>query len=480
MENWIFILLCILVWLLPLPFGGNIEWAIFGFEASVFILFIIFLVGQLRRGENLKNCAFSKKTIPFFPFVFIMIFFAVGFFQLFPLPSSLVKVLSPTAWHWRQELTSSGLVGGESFKTQTISLSPWASAYDLVRYLAYGIFAFLLTRVINSRRKINALALVLITAGMFQALYGLSEYFGGTNRIFSWVNPHYSGSAFGTFINRDHYSAFLEMTFPLSLGYFLVRANYFSWRPGLTLRQKIAAFGQENLQKSLLFILPALIIGVGLFFSRCRSGIIIFILTFFILLMLLSLITVSGHRQTEKRLVKVVVLAILLTVILIGINPILERFTYGGFWDKTRLELYSYSLNLIAEYPCLGSGLGTYIQAINPYLKKDFYVIFDHAHNDYLEMLSEAGLVGGGALIIAGFILLAVGFKRWLKTRDPLSRGIALGSLMGVFALFFHSLTDFSLRMPGNAVLWLSLFVLGLKAPLLDIGNGSNKDKISR
>ena len=62
--------------------------------------------------------------------------------------------------------------------------------------------------------------------------------------------------------------------------------------------------------------------------------------------------------------------------------------------------------------------------------------------------------------------------KRYFKTGNSLTRGISLGALMGVVALFLHSLTDFSLRMPGNAVVWLSLFVICLKVPLL----GPNQD----
>jgi len=107
------------------------------------------------------------------------------------------------------------------------------------------------------------------------------------------------------------------------------------------------------------------------------------------------------------------------------------------------------------------------VKAINHYLGKDFYAIIDHAHNDYLEMLGEAGLVGGGALILGGFLLLGLGVKRYFKTGDSLTRSISLGAMIGVVALFLHSLTDFSLRMPGNAVVWLSLFVLCLKVPLL-------------
>ncbi|HEK86599.1 MAG: O-antigen ligase family protein [Candidatus Saccharicenans sp.] len=478
MADFLFIGLSLIVWCLPLPFGGNIEWAIYGFETSVFILFVIFL---LRPGGLTGNWEASEwpekpeRVLPLFFSILIGIFFLVLLAQIVPLPSKVVKILSPAAWKWREELVFSGLMGTKTFKWQTISLSPWASAYELVRYLSYGVFAFLLAKVVNSQKKARALALILVSAGVFQALYGLSEYFGGTNRIFSWVNPHYSGSAFGTFVNRDHYSAFLEMTFPLSLGYFLVKANYFSLRPGLTLRQKITAFGQENLQKSLLFILPPLIIGTGLFFSRCRSGIIIFVVSFFTMLLALSLTAVSGPSRTEKRLVKVVVVSVILCVVLIGITPILERFTYGGFFDKNRLLVYSYTLRLIGQYLWLGSGSGTYIQAITPFLQKDFYVIFDHAHNDYLEMIAETGLVGGGIIILVGFLTLGLGFRRWSRAKDPLARGVGLGALIGVSALFFHSLTDFSLRMPGNAVFWLSLFVLGLKLPWLVSGNNEQK-----
>jgi O-antigen ligase len=82
-------------------------------------------------------------------------------------------------------------------------------------------------------------------------------------------------------------------------------------------------------------------------------------------------------------------------------------------------------------------------------------------------MLAEAGLIGGGGLILAALLAFALALRRWLKSQDPLSKGVGLGASIGVLALLFHSLTDFSLRMPGNAITWLSLFVLALKAPLI-------------
>lgn len=463
MNGFIFVILCLLIWLLPLPFGGNIEWAILTLELAVWVLFLAYMTSLLFQ----KPESISRPEPGGYRVVFCLtgLFFLMAGLQLVPLPEYLVGVVSPRARFWRHSLVLTGLFEQTQFRLQTISLSPWAGAYELIKYLSYGAFVFLLARTLNSRSRIKILTAVLISAGVFQSLYGLSEFFGGTHRIFTWVNKYSSGSAFGTFVNRDHYSAFLEMLFPLSLGYFLVRSEFFSLRPGLNWRQKIVRFGQEQVQKSLLFILPPLVIGLGLFFSRCRSGIIIFVVTFFLTLILVSLSSASGRQKTEKKLVRVVVLLVLLGVVLVGIEPVLERFAREAFVDKNRVLIYRHTLNLIADYPFFGSGLGTYVQAINYYLPRDPGVIINHAHNDYLEMLAETGLIGGLSIILAVFVSFAIALRSWLKCRDPLARGVGLGALMGVLAVLFHSLTDFSLRMPGNAIAWLSLLVLAVKAP---------------
>ncbi|NPV84057.1 MAG: hypothetical protein HPY46_10815, partial [Candidatus Aminicenantes bacterium] len=49
MDSFIFVSLCILLWLLPLPFGGNIEWAVLGLEVTVWVLFLVYLISLLKR-----------------------------------------------------------------------------------------------------------------------------------------------------------------------------------------------------------------------------------------------------------------------------------------------------------------------------------------------------------------------------------------------------------------------------------------------
>lgn len=468
MNNVLFLLLCLLIFLLPLPFGGNEEWAIYGFELLVFSGGLAYFLGCPGSGK-VRNQA-DKLRLPRPVLFFFLLFFIFCLLQIIPLPGSWVGAISPAAYEWRKGLVELNLMPASSLRWQTISLSPWNSAYELLKFAAYALFAFLLSRTLDSKFKVRALTAVLISSGLFQALYGMSEHFGGTHRIFTWVNRYYSGSAFGTFVNRDHYAALLEMVFPLSVGYFLVRADYFSIRRGLNWRQRLVAFGQDRLQKSLLFIIPPIIIGVGLVFSRCRSGIIIFLISFSLMLLVLSLSRISGRRRMEKKLVRVVFSLVIMAAILIGLNPVLERFTREGLFDQNRLLFYRSTINLIRDFPLTGAGLGTYVKAINPYLRKNFGVIVSHAHNDYLEMLAEAGMIAGGLLVLAGFWLLGFLFHRWSSVRSPLGRGIGLGALIGVLAIFLHSLTDFSLRMPGNAVTWVSLFVLASRCLALTSG----------
>lgn len=125
------------------------------------------------------------------------------------------------------------------------------------------------------------------------------------------------------------------------------------------------------------------------FFLPLPFGDYYFSADFFLILLLLSVSSVTGKRKTERRLVYTIILVVLIGVILIGIQPILERFTNQKLLDESRWLYYQYTLGLIKDYPCLGSGLGTYVKAINHYLGKDFYVIINHAHNDYLEMLGK-------------------------------------------------------------------------------------------
>jgi O-antigen ligase len=81
----------------------------------------------------------------------------------------------------------------------------------------------------------------------------------------------------------------------------------------------------------------------------------------------------------------------------------------------------------------------------------------DHAHNDYLELLADTGLMGG--LCGLGFIALLLwqGLKRLESAKWGSARAIRGGSLAACAGLLIHSLVDFNLHIPSNALLFLLL-----------------------
>jgi O-antigen ligase len=83
----------------------------------------------------------------------------------------------------------------------------------------------------------------------------------------------------------------------------------------------------------------------------------------------------------------------------------------------------------------------------------------EQAHNDYLQLMSDAGVIGFGLAIFFIVALFKIGFAR-LETDDPFRRGVVAGALAGCFAVLVHSFFDFTLHTTANALLFLVLAAL--------------------
>jgi O-antigen ligase len=473
----IFIGLCCLLVYIPLPYGGVEEWAIFIFEAAVLTLFALHLAGRFAKsadpeaGESSGSATAEK--IPWLIKALLAVFFIIAGLQLVPLPHALIKALSPQTAGLYESLARDGIFAARDAAGRTLSLSPGLSIYELLKYLCYGIFAYLVYAHIRSRKETRVFVLVMLAVGVFESLYGLEEYFGGTFRIFGWKNIYYSGNAFGTFVNRNHFSGFLEMLLALSIGYLLARADFFSMMRGLSLREKIVWFGQEKLQKTIIASIIPVILGVGIVFSRSRSGIFIFLASLLIMIVFISLS--GGRREADeisrsrrpRRIISAVFALVAGIAIWIGLAPVLERFSPDLIEAEGRPILYKYTLDVIQKYPVFGVGSGSYLYGYNMAEREYTPTLKTHAHNDYLEVLAESGVAGGGALIAAGLAALALMGARWTKRRDYFVKGVMLGCIAGISGMLIHSFTDFGLRMPANATFFVALYALGLRAGLL-------------
>jgi len=463
--------LCTVLLLLPLPFGSDVPWAVFIFECAAFALAAFDLAGGFfarkrvggvggnrpARAESLSGprveiYAGNGSRFPTYLKVLLLIFLAVTAVQFIPLPPSVLKVISPRTVALYEELGAGGW--------RTLSFAPALSVSEIVQYLFFGIFAFLIYRHVRTRWRIEAFTLVLLAGGVFQSFYGLAKLFGGSQKIFDFQSDHDFWLATGTYTNHDHFAGLLEMLFALALGYLLAKADFFSKKRDLSLREKAIWFGQERLQKALFCGIIAVIIGLGIVFSRSRSGVFIFIAT---MVLAAAAVSAGGRAKRSARILLSVAVMVVLAAVVVGIRPVIERFTKENAAKNIRFVFYGNTLKYLRAYPAAGTGLRTFAQIYPMFETKYEPGQLDHAHNDYLEVLAESGVVGGGALIL--FSLGGVGwiFTRWTKRRDPLVRGIVLGALLGVVAILMHSFTYFNLRNPANAVYFMALFALAAR-----------------
>jgi len=491
---------CLVIALLPLPFGAVDEWAIFTFEAATFVLFALHVVGAGRADESEKRGGEAGRHLfPLWLKVLSALSLGIAFLQLVPLPPSILSLISPRAAAIWGGVSPGAELGTAARGWATLSLVPNFTLYELVRYVFYFLFAYLVYKHVSTRKRVKIFVFVLFAGACFQSFYGLAEFFGGTRRIFGFQRDAYMDSATGTFINRNHFAGFLEMIFPVSMGYLLARASFFTMKRGGSLKERILWFSQERLQKAVVFGIIPILIGVGIFFSRSRTGIFLFFASIFLMAVALSGVSgrraersaiksgrsnfipnsplprwerVQGEGETHSRrrpaptygqALRTVLLVVGFAVILIGIRPIIERFSFATLAHEVRPVYFKNTAAIIKDFPIAGTGLGTYFYAYPMYEKKYSGDLLEHAHNDYLELLSEAGIVGGGLMIVVAFGALIWLFARWAKRNDHLVRGVGLGCLVGIASILIHSLTDFNLHITANAVLFVTLYALALR-----------------
>ncbi|MGB7297262.1 MAG: O-antigen ligase family protein [Candidatus Aminicenantales bacterium] len=459
--------ICLVIVLLPLPFGAVDEWAVFVFEAATFVLFILYVVWEVWSKKNKEQPgAAGRPPFPFWLKMLAVFALGLGVLQLVPLPPSILGAISPRA---------SGIWSGVASRWATLSLIPNFTLYELVRYVFYFLFALLVYKHVKTRKRVQVFVILLIGAACFQSIYGLTEFLSGSNKIFGFQKVLHLDSPTGTFVNRNHFTGFLGMVFPVSLGFLLAKASFFSGNRRGSFKERILWFSQEKLQKAVTFGIVPVSIGVGMFFSL--TGIFIFFVSVF--LMAAALLGTGGRkpagaevsRGTGRRrmamrsvkIVRTVLLAVALAAILIGIRPVIERFSFGELAREVRPVYFNNTLEIIGDFPMAGTGLGTYRYAYPMYKKTYSGEALEHAHNDYLELLAEGGIMGGGLMIVIAFGALVWIFSKWARRRDHLVRGVGIGCLIGIVSILIHSLTDFNLHITANAVYFVTLYALAAR-----------------
>jgi O-antigen ligase len=453
----------------PLPAASVEEWSILVIQLTVFIMMAAYLMMRGRR-ENNELLSSSLKW-PRYLFFALFIFI---FLQIVPLPKFIVKILSPHTYSF-QNLFSTDFL---KIKFMSLSIIPSHTLQKGLELLSYILLGFLIIKTIRKWRQIKRVFSVLIIMGVFEAFYGLFELYNKNPRILFYKKIYYLDSATGTFVNRNHFSGYLEMVIPLALGLIIARVDLFSLA-GLRWREKILRLSERGFSTTLLIAVGVILMSLGIIFSKSRSG--VFLLVFTFILFFGSTMIYFGGVKHQRRGIKNFLIAVFLIVVFIslfiGIDATFERFAMDKLLREERPAVWANTIGIFRDSPLFGAGLGTFNYVYPAYEDSEQFARYSHAHNDYLEYLVELGIFGF-ALILGGILFLLINsFLIWQVRRHSGVKGLALGGMIAVICMLIHSITDFNLQIPANMLLFSVVLSMTVAAAFYKRDEGTNREK---
>lgn len=440
----------------PLPAASVYEWSILVIQLTVLFMLAAYFVMKEKPQTN-KLLSFSMK----WPRILFFSLFIFIFIQVIPLPEFLVKIISPSAYSFQENFFPDFL----NTKFMSLSLIPSHTLKQGLELLSYFLLGFLIIKTVTERRQIIRIFSVLIAMGVFEAFYGMFELYNKNPRILFYKKIHYLDSVTGTFVNQNHLSGFLEMIIPLTIGLIIARINLFSLR-GMRWRRKLLQLSEKGLSTNMFISLSIIVMAVAIIFSRSRSGIFLLIFTLLLFFELTTLYLGRSEEQKKwiKNFLKVVFLFITFISLYIGIGAMVERFALDKFLQEERPIYWKNTIGIFADYPLFGTGLGTF-PSLYPDMEKGGQLMrISHAHNDYLEYLSELGLIGM-ILLLGGILYMVINsFLVWRERKHPEMKGLALGGIISIICIMLHSITDFNLHIPANMLLFSVVLSLTVTA----------------
>jgi O-antigen ligase len=441
-----------LIWA-PFPLGSNRPWAWTLLELALFAAAALWVAAwMLGRAGALEVVRAAAPAL---------ILFAVWLLYLtlhwVPLPVAWIETLSPRSATLHKLFPESAA---------TLSIDPHASFVFWLKSCAYGVAFFLTLALANTRERARLLALALVLSGLAQAVYGGLMHLAGANLEIFGAQILHAAQASGGFVNRNHLAGFLEITLALGIGLMvgaLQESGRRSWRQFLRDTAQLLLSPKAPLRLFLVVMVIALVM------TRSRMGNTAFFSSLLIAGAVALLLSRHATRSTVILIASLIAIDIFIVGAWFGVEKTVQRIQETTQADlEERVEPTVYAFDMARDYPITGAGPGTFYTAFPHYRGPGVQAYYDHAHNDYTQMLVETGPIG--ALLVGSLPVwaLALGVIALSRRRDPLARGFAFAVIMGVSALALHSTVDFNLQIPANALAFVVLLAYAWIALYLD------------
>lgn len=320
---------------------------------------------------------------------------------------------------------------------------------EMIRILVYAFLFFAILNNLHRQESTQIICFTMIFLATGISLYALYQFLTGSERVWHF-HSGYKGRASGTYISPNHLAGFLEMLLPLALAYTLV--------------------GRAKTHTKVFLGYAALVMAAGIGVTVSRGGWVSAGIALIVLFGILAL-----HRNYRLP-------ALVMMLVLIGGGAFFvsksaffkDRFKHGAASVKNvevdvRYELWSAAARMWKDHVWFGVGPAHYNHRFRAYRPEAVQKQPDRVHNDYLNALVDWGIVGATIIALAFGTLFAGLIRTWAHVRRTEKEfgtsqsnkfAFVLGSAAGLLGLLAHSVIDFNMQIPANAILAIILMAL--------------------
>lgn len=435
--------------LLPLPFGAITEETRTGLIAVPLALCFIAALIRLWATRDRTNTA--QPTRPWLIWGNgVLLLILVIALQLIPLPSGVLRAISPESHAiWTEASRIATMAGATARTSFPISVDPRATAFELFRLAALLATFTTAALLIRSHARRQTLAVVLCAAAMFEVVYGVREAALNRYAIWGWVNRLVFDRVTGTFVNPNHFAHYVAIVLPLALFIAAVRWHR-AGHPETPKMQRFLALIEQSLGTTALAVVAALACLVGVLLSQSRGS----------LLALAAGLLAAAAMLPGARIKRIALGSaagvVIVTALILFLGP--ERTVSRFLGSETalagrRIGLEA-ALGIWNRFQIFGSGAGTFERVVSLEQSEDLGRIYHHAHNDYAELAATTGTVGFTIAIvalIAGYVLLVrMTFGRGARETTWSRRAFGWAALASLTIAMVHALFDFNFYIPSN------------------------------
>lgn len=365
--------------------------------------------------------------------------------QVVPLPHNWFSLVTPSADRLLGQLQLGWAIRPADW--HSLSVTPGSTLVTLAIFLALGLLLVGLMRAV-AYMPLRWLILQLTLFGVALAIFGIVQrlIFGASDfSVYGFWKPTGMATPFGPFINRNHFAGWMVLVAPI-----------------------VVAFAAADLRsrrhdRSIFTAAAALVMIASILLSGSRSGLISLSIA---LLALAWLGKDQAGARAPRWLPAFLVVGLLVAGIAwVGIDRTAARFEQASSEFGERVAAWRDTTTIIRDFAIVGTGFGGYGTAMLVYQTAGRQSIYQQAHNEYLQILAEGGLLVAIPAVIVIWLLVRNIRHRFSGQDDESTFWLRAGTVAGLIGIAVQSSLEFSLQMPGNALLCVVLLAVALHRP---------------